>query len=177
MNNQHIIRAKTQSPQPRTVTESNQGGRLTLCVQWCWHCLAPVPRLSQTAGQPSQTDPCHTGTVTQQYSSVPFPTGTVIQQYRLVPLPTGTVTQQFSTSSYRDCDTTIQYLFLQRLLGSDTSHDLFLHTFYSWSACWDQLVFHRDCDKTIQFSTSSYIIQYSGTPRQRFKWPINTQGS
>ena len=115
MNNQHIIRAKTQSPQPRTVTESNQGGRLTLCVQWCWHCLAPVPRLSQTAGQPSQTDPCHTGTVTQQYSSVPFPTGTVIQQYRLVPLPTGTVTQQFSTSSYSDCDTTIQYLFLQGL--------------------------------------------------------------
>ena len=145
MNNQHIIRPKAPSPQPRTVTNSNQGGKLTLCVRWCWHCLAPVPRLSQTAGQPSQTDPCHTGTVTQQYSSVPlptgtvtqynlvpFPTGTVTQQYRLVPLPTEIVTQ-FSTSSYRDCDTTIQistssyrdcdtiqYLFLQGLWHNNT---------------------------------------------------------
>ena len=114
-----------------------------------------------------------TGTVTQQHSSVPLPTGTVTQQDNLVPLPTGTVTQ-FSTSSYRDCDTTIQYLFLQGLLQSNTTQDLFLHTHYSWSA-W--LVSHRDCDKTIQFSTYSYAVQYSGTSHQLLKRPINTQRS
>ena len=62
-----------------------------------------------------------------------------------VPLPTRTVTQ-FSTSSYRDCDTTIQYLFLPGLwhnnsvpLPTGTVTQQFNTSSY------------QDCDTTIQY--------------------------